>query len=189
MRGCPGTPAFTWRVMEAGDLAAVSAIAARVHPGFPEDDAVLAEKRDLYPDGCRLLRVRGAPAGYVLSHPWTFGACPPLNARLGAIPPDASTFYIHDLALLPAARGTGAAGAVVGELKAHAGEAGLARLSLVAVNGSGGFWRRMGFCDVDLPGLAAKLASYGADARLMACALSPAGNGALNPSSTVTSAR
>ena len=29
-----------WRLMEAGDLASVSAVAKEVHPEFPEDDAV-----------------------------------------------------------------------------------------------------------------------------------------------------
>ena len=157
-----------WLPMAVADLAAVSRIAAAVHPGFPEDDAVLDERRTLWPDGCMVLMRPDGPAGYVLSHPWTFGSCPPLNALLGRLPAGADSFYIHDLALLPAARGTGAAGAAVDLLAAAARRAGLARMSLVAVNDSGGFWRRQGFEALDLPGLDAKLASYGGDARLMA---------------------
>ncbi|MDP3546126.1 MAG: GNAT family N-acetyltransferase [Phreatobacter sp.] len=169
--------AFAWRAMTAADLAAVSRIAAAVHPDFPEDDAVFAERRELCPNGCRVL-VHGngghsdgdrgdGLAGYVLSHPWLSGSCPPLNAHLGALPVAADTFYIHDLALLPSARGSGAAGAIVDQLRATARDAGFAHLSLVAVNNSGGFWRRQGFEAVDGPGLAAKLLSYGEDARLM----------------------
>lgn len=163
--------AFAWRAMTARDLDDVSRIAAAVHPGFPEDDAVLDERRMLWPDGCRVLTRDGVAAGYVLSHPWVYPSCPPLNARLGALPDTADTFYIHDLALLPSARGSGAAGAIVDQLRTSAQDAGFSCLSLVAVNKSGGFWRRQGFEVVDAPGLAAKLSSYGADARLMAQSL------------------
>lgn len=177
---------FAWRAMTVSDLYAVSRIAAAVHPGFPEDDAVLDERRLLWPDGCRLLTQDGVAAGYVLSHPWVYPSCPPLNARLGGLPDTADTFYIHDLALLPIARGSGAAGAVVDQLRASARDAGFPRLSLVAVNNSGGFWRRQGFEAVDAPGLAAKLSSYGEDARLMVQHLP---QGRLSPSATVTSPR
>ncbi len=161
--------AFAWRPMTAADLPAVSAIAAEVHPDFPEDDAVFAERRRLFPSGCRVLAAGGRLAAYVVSHPWEAGSCPPLNALLGRLPEPASTYYIHDIALLPAARGTGAAGEIVGALKAEALGQGLADISLVAVNGSAGFWRRMGFAETSSPALAAKLASYGADARYMVC--------------------
>lgn len=161
--------AFAWRPMTAADLPAVSAIAAEVHPDFPEDDAVFAERQRLFPAGCKVLEGGGRLAAYVLSHPWQAGSCPPLNVLLGALPEPASTYYIHDIALLPAARGTGAAGEIVAALKAEAKSAGFAEISLVAVNGSAGFWRRMGFTETSIPALAPKLASYGADARHMVC--------------------
>ncbi len=160
-----------WRAMTAADLAAVSRIAAVVHPDFPEDDAVFAERRELCPNGCRVLVHGDDLAGYVVSHPWMAGCCPPLNALLGALPDTADTFYIHDLALLPVARGSGAASAIVDHLRATARDAGFHRLGLVAVNNSAGFWRRQGFESVDGPGLDAKLASYGAGARYMNCRL------------------
>jgi GNAT superfamily N-acetyltransferase len=168
--------AFVWRAMSAADLAAVSRIAAAVHPDFPEDDAVFAERRDLCPEGCHVLvrgeaDLGGALAGYVLSHPWMSGSCPPLNVRLGALPDAPDTFYIHDLALLPVARGSGAAGAIIDHLRATARDTGFSRLGLVAVNNSTGFWRRQGFESVDGPELDAKLASYGAGSRYMTCAL------------------
>ena len=70
--------------------------------------------------GTRLLELDGVASGYILTHPWRFKALPALNALLGAIPADADTFYVHDLALLPAARGTGAAAMIVGEMLRHA---------------------------------------------------------------------
>ena len=160
-----------WRPMTTFDLPAVQAIAAAVHPDFPEDDSVFAERQRLYPDGTRLLELDGAPAGYVLSHPWQFRALPELNSLLGAIPENADTFYLHDLALLPKARGTGAAAMIVGEMLRHARGAGFATMSLVAVNGSLPFWHKHGFRAVKAPELETKLASYEAAARLLSKAL------------------
>ncbi|ODT77311.1 MAG: GNAT family N-acetyltransferase [Pelagibacterium sp. SCN 64-44] len=156
-----------WRPLLPSDLPALSAIAAQVHPGFPEDDAVFAERQRLCPGGTMLLEKNGAPAGYMLSHPWRFGQLPALNALLGEIPRNADTYYLHDLALLPAARGSGAAGMAVEKLLDTARTAGFAHVSLVAVNGSQPFWRRHGFAVEERPELAGKLASYEAAARLM----------------------
>jgi GNAT superfamily N-acetyltransferase len=154
--------------MVPADLPAVAAMAAAIHPGYPEADAVFAERLALHPAGCRLLIVAARPAGYVVSHPWR-GAPPPLDTLLGAIPAAADHHYLHDLALLPVARGAGAAAVIVGNLKRHARSLRLTRLALVAVNGSGGFWQRQGFADQPAGEAAAKLASYGGDAQLMAC--------------------
>lgn len=160
-------PDVHWRALTVLDLPAVEAIAAAVHPDFPEDVAVFAERQRLYPDGTRLLELAGVPSGYILSHPWHFKALPALNSMLGAIPADASTYYLHDLALLPAARGTGAAGIIVEEMITHARASGFASMSLVAVNASQGFWQKHGFAVYDAPELAEKLASYEDAARFM----------------------
>lgn len=156
-----------WRPLITLDLPAVEAIAAIVHPAFPEDAAVFAERLALYPDGARLLEVDGVPSGYILSHPWRFKALPALNAALGAIPADADTYYVHDLALLNAARGTGAAAMIVGDILRLAKAGGYATMSLVAVNGSLPFWYKHGFRTLDVPELTDKLNSYEAAARFM----------------------
>ena len=134
-----------WRPMTTVRPARGAAIAAVVHPDFPEDDSVFAERQRLYPEWHAAARTGGAPAGYVLSHPWRFRALPALNSLLGAMPDDADTFYLHDLALLPKARGTGAAAMIVGDMLRHARSAGFATMSLVAVNGSLPFWHKHGF--------------------------------------------
>lgn len=151
-----------WRPMQSADLPAVGALAERIHPAYPEDAAVFAERLRLYPDGCHVLARNGALAAYVVSHPWR-GGPPALNSLLGELPLSPSTFYIHDLALAPETRGHGAASAIVTRLAAQARSAGLARMSLVAVNGSTDFWRRQGFEARHDPALAGKLASYGDD--------------------------
>ncbi len=156
-----------WRAMTGYDLAAVESIANQVHPGFFESAAVLGERQRLYRNGCYLLEIGEKPAGYVLSHPWRAGSVPALNVLLGELPATADTYYLHDLALLPVARRVGAASHIVGALIKHAAARGFASMSLVAVNGSSGFWRRHGFAEADAPELDQTLRGYDADARLM----------------------
>jgi ribosomal protein S18 acetylase RimI-like enzyme len=161
-----------WRAMTGYDLPAVQTIADQVHPGFFEAPEVLAERQQLYRNGCYLLEIGEKPAGYVLSHPWRSGSLPALNVLLGDIPAGSDTYYLHDLALLPVARRVGAASHIVSALIKHASATGFPSMSLVAVNGSRGFWEKHGFATQEVPELAAKLDSYEAAARLMVKPLS-----------------
>ncbi|MGI6244235.1 MAG: GNAT family N-acetyltransferase [Pseudochelatococcus sp.] len=160
-------PPFVWRAMEPDDLGDVHAIGERVHPGYPERIEVFAERLRLYPAGCLVLEREEEMAGYVVSHPWHPMMPPRLDSLVVAMPTFPATFYIHDLALLPAARGSGAGGRAVAHLVDHAAAIGLADLSLVAVNASVPFWERQAFAVVDDARLAASLRSYDADARFM----------------------
>ena len=156
-----------WRSLTTLDLPHVERIAASVHPDFFERMAVFAERQRLYPDGARFLEIAGQPSGYVLSHPWHRDAVPALDSLIGSVPEADITYYLHDLALLPEARGTGAGTRMVVDLVAHARRAGFETMSLVAVNASQGFWERQGFVARDIPALADKLASYEDAARYM----------------------
>jgi hypothetical protein len=77
---------LAWRTMTGFDLGDVETIAAQVHPTLHESAEVLAEKQRLYPHGAYLLEIGDRATGYVLSHPWLFGAPPALNALLGTLP-------------------------------------------------------------------------------------------------------
>ncbi len=161
-----------WREMRSADLSAVARVAAVVHPLYPEKDEVFAERLQLYGAGNRVLTDEaGSVVGYVVSHPWPYGAIPMLDSSLGALPRSADCFYIHDIALLPVMRRRGAAQAAVGLLADHAARRGFARMALVAIAGTQGFWEKQGFDVIDLPSLAAKLASYDPSARYMTRAL------------------
>ena len=124
----------------------------------------------IFPDGCRIL-ADALPVVYLLSHPWTFGEPPKLNSLLGALPERPSTYYIHDLALLPEARGRGHAEMAIRDVIVIARRLGLESVSLVAVNDTTGFWRRVGFRVHDDPGLAARLRSYDEQAAYMVLGL------------------
>lgn len=156
-----------WRAMTEADLPAAAALATAIHPAYPEDDAVFAERLVLYPDGCRVFDRGKGPEAYVVSHPWRHRAPPALNSLLGKLPAEPSTFYIHDLALSPEVRKTGAASQIVAWLANHALVEGMPHMSLIAVNGSAGFWQRQGFTPMQDRTLALTLSSYGSDSHFM----------------------
>lgn len=157
-----------WRSMRAGDLPDVERIGAIVHPRYPERAAVPAERLRLFPAGCRIAPHGEAAVGYAIAHPGIIGQPAPLDTLLGALPDGADCLYIHDVALLPDARGLRLGAAVVEILAAVAKNHGFGRLALTAVNDSTNFWSRQGFC-VALS--ESGLTSYGGDAIYMVRAL------------------
>lgn len=158
---------MAWRPMRQEDLAQACAIADEVHRAHPEDAEVFADRLALFPQGCLVLEAGGRVAGYTLAHPGLRAAPPALNARLAILPARADCLHVHDIAILPGARGRGAARAAMEMLSALAAREGLPLLALVAIPGTRAFWRGQGFVVVDRPALAAKLASYGAGSRFM----------------------
>jgi GNAT superfamily N-acetyltransferase len=154
-----------WLPLESGDVAAVCRIAVRLHPDLPERPEVLAEKRRLFPDGCRKLMVGDKMAGYGLAHPWRLNAAPKLDAFLEILPAAPACLYLHDVAVLPEGRGRNAAGAYVVYLEGLARALGLGHLALVSVYGTVPFWEKLGFKKV-LAG-APPLPSYGPSAVYM----------------------
>ena len=95
--------------MTRADLPAVARIAAVVHPAYPEDPAVAAERLALDPAGCFVFDGADGPSAYLLSHRWVDGAPPALDTHLHALPAHPNVWYIHDIALMPETRGLGAA--------------------------------------------------------------------------------
>jgi len=160
-----------WRPMRPADLAAVTALADRVHVEHPEAPAIFAERLDLFPSGCLALAAGAEILGYAVAHPGRIGAPPALNTLLGQLPTDADCLYLHDVALAPEARGHGQGASLLPHIVATARRHCLARLALIAVAGSEPFWQRQGFRREDAPALGVKLASYGTDAIYMARAV------------------
>lgn len=156
-----------WRPMTAADLPAVQAIADLVHVAHPERPEVFAERLRLSPDHCFVwIDADAGVLGYAISHPW-HGPPPALDTLLGALPADPTALHVHDIALLPSARGHGASRDILALLLAQARGEGLAGVCLVAVNGTAPLWRSFGFRETAEASFAAVLASYGADAAAM----------------------
>ncbi len=162
-----------WRPMTATDLDAVNGIASVVHAAYLEDPKVFAERLNLYAKGCFVAAnaENAVCGGYCIAHPWKRDQIPALNTMLGEIPKDADCLYIHDVAILPAARGEGLGARASDLLKRLARRTGFRHLALTSVHKSGPFWERQGYRVVAAPELARAPPSYGDDARYMICTL------------------
>lgn len=152
--------------MVADDLPRVLEIADAVHLDYPEEIGVFADRLTLFPRGCMIAMVGGDAVGYVVAHPARLGDPPPLDTRLGALAPDSDGLYLHDMALLPEARGLGLPTPALALLEEAARELGLPRLSLTSTPGALAYWRAAGFVQYDGGAdanarLGAKLATYG----------------------------
>ena len=164
---------LTIRALGASDMPAVMQVQAQCYTAIePESLQSMRAKREAAPQLCRGAWLGGALIGYLSAVPVRGLELPALDSRRCIVAADADTLYLHDLALLPAARGSGAGLALVRQVTAAGARLGLGRALLVAIQGSVPYWRRHGF-DV-VAGTAqvqTKLISYGADARLMQRAL------------------
>ena len=159
---------LSWRPMRAADLDAVARIAVLGFPDHFEGRDCFENRLALNPSGCFVLAEGdGAPMGYLVAYPWRKDEAPALNTVVDAIPEDAAVMYLHDLALHPDVRGQGWSGPIVERLAGEAKAAGWPALALVAVNDAAPFWQRRGFSVVESPAMAAKLQTYGPDARYM----------------------
>ncbi|MBV8743917.1 MAG: GNAT family N-acetyltransferase [Xanthobacteraceae bacterium] len=157
----------SWRAATAADLDAVERIGNAAHVTLQERAEVFANKLALFPQGCFVLARNGALTGYGIAHPWALGSVPALDTVMAALPAAPTCLYIHDVVVLEAARGQGAAGVLVDVFEAVARQHALASLALVSVYGTYVFWERYGFQTAPDPDLAAKLKSYGETARYM----------------------
>lgn len=166
-------PANPWRPMRADDLDRVVAVAAQLHPDYPERRDVLDERRRLCPSGCLILPdARGNPGGYVLSHPGRIASPPALDTYLHTLPEQPDCWYIHDIAILPALRGQGATRDALQIVTGRARQHGLHWLALMATPAARGLWTHLGFTPIaDIPPHIA--ATYGSEACPMRRPLSP----------------
>ena len=162
---------MNWQPLLRSDLASVTELASGAHPGLPERREVFAEKIGLFPAGCLKLVSRGKIAGYGISHPWRLNSIPPLDEFLGTVPEDPQCLYIHDVVVLPEARGNGAAGYYIACLKELAEEMKVPALALVSVYGTGALWSRFGFRAVQNEPPLPEVSSYGPTARYMFCGI------------------
>jgi GNAT superfamily N-acetyltransferase len=148
--------------MDAADLDAVMQIASVVHPLYPEDRAVFEERLALFPPGMFVLATAQEVIGYAVSHPWS-NQPPDLNTLIRRIPPEPVALYIHDVALLPEARGEGHALLVLTAMRQTARRLNIQRMMLVAVGASRSFWQHRGFEVLE----GAQVRSYGDGAVVM----------------------
>jgi hypothetical protein len=161
-----------WRPLSLGDLPEVNRIADAVHLDLPERPEVFDEKFRLYPQGCFALVQDAKLVGYGLSHPWTLNEIPPLDEFLVSLPNPAACLYVHDVVILPCARGHSMAEVLIGQLTDVVMRDGIGAMALVSVYGTHSLWGTMGFRGTSNPSLSQKLKTYGPTARYMVKQLS-----------------
>ena len=160
-----------WRDAAERDIAAISAVERAVHTLGAERPAVFREKITLFGAGCRVLETDRSIVGYGIAYPWRLDDVPQLDRFLGEIPPDADCLFVHDVAMLPAARRNGAGRGVVEHAARLARVLGLHYLALVSVYGTQDLWGRCGFAPSPSAAAAAQLATYGDTAHYMVAKL------------------
>ena len=135
----------------------------------PESLESLHAKILASPETCLIAESSKGALGYLIAVPVSYPHLPALNAPTFELLAGADTLYIHDLAVDRAGRGKGVAQALVRASIDAAKRSGLSLACLVAIQNSQRFWEQFGFETVAEPAdeLMPKLASYGADAKLM----------------------
>lgn len=155
-----------WLPLLESDISKVDRIARQVHPTLPERPEIFAEKLRLFPGGCFKFMFDGKMHGYALSHPWMLYSIPPLDDFLHTLPDNPDCLYIHDVAVLPQARGHGAAGLFIAEVAKVAQQMQIRHLACVSVYGTDVLWSRFGFRVVS-DKLRGTLTSYGESAKYL----------------------
>jgi hypothetical protein len=153
--------------MAISNLDTVNAIGDAIHTELPERPEVSGEKFRLFPAGCQILMRGTEIVGYGISHPWILNNIPPLDTFLERLPEKPECLFIHDVVVLPIARGYNAAASYIDEMCRIARSIHLKSLALVSVYGTTPLWSRYGFEVVTDPSLNDKLKSYGKTAKYM----------------------
>jgi len=171
MTSVPTDGLGVWMPLLPQHLDRVNEIADLIHTTLPERPEVFDEKCRLFPEGCRVFVRRGRILGYAVSHSWLLGRIPPLDEFLRALPEQPTCLYLHDIVVLPEARGQKAAEGFLELLENLARRMSVSHLALVSVYGTDALWNRHGFKVAQTPELAVKLRSYGPTAKYMTRAL------------------
>jgi hypothetical protein len=95
----------------------------------------------------------------------------PLNTFLRKLPDVSNCMYLHDIAILPVARGSKASIQYIEYIKTLSCSMGIKSLAGVLVYGTHVLWSRFGFQNIWIPDLSTELASYGETSKYIVCHL------------------
>lgn len=161
------------RLMRREDIDDVLTIQAACYTAIvPESRASLLAKLDASPSTCfvavHTAGTQQGMAGYLFAMPWQLGTPPQLDAPDCILPAQPNCLYLHDLAVAPSARKTGAGQALVAAFMDRLKTLPLQHASLISIQASAPYWQRHGFSVVPTnAAIEAKLGSYGTDAVYM----------------------
>ncbi|MFC4034859.1 GNAT family N-acetyltransferase [Streptomyces polygonati] len=112
--------------------------------GLSEERSALESKARASPTTCFVLEVRGRRAGYLLALPYPALAFPELTRPEEAVF-RSPNLHLHDLVVAEDLRGAGLGKRLLRQLTARARQQQYEQISLIAVEGSHGFWSANGF--------------------------------------------
>lgn len=140
---------LSFRHLTPDDLPELHRLEAEAYePTLHESDQAFLRLIALYPEGAFGFFEGDELCAYAFGVPLPAGAVLELRSPLDALPPDADTFYIHDVAVAASCRGRGFARRLVVKLHDLARARGFRACELVSVQGSAAFWERFGFARV-----------------------------------------
>ena len=153
------------RQMKLSDLPSIMLVQAASYSDIiPESANSMLAKLLASPSTCFVAIQNDKVIGYLISLPWEFSNPPALNMQYCTLPSHPDCLYLHDLAIDPTTRKSGAAPALVKTFLNKLAELGFNRASLIAIQNSASYWRRYGFEIVEAPEeLNEKITSYGED--------------------------
>lgn len=158
------------RSMTLADLSLVLGIQQRSYPqAFHEPLAAFENKLRQSPGSAWLAMSDEQAQAYLVTLPVDETHFPALHAAHWTPPVQAKWLYLHDLAVDPGHRGSGAGQRLIDQAIGHARLLGLEGLALIAVQGSQPYWERQGFQAslTNHPVLLGKIRSFGNDACFM----------------------
>lgn len=157
------------RTMAEADIPAVLEIQAACYTQLiPESEESLHAKLSASQATCSIASLGGRVVGYLISLPWERSKPPVLNAKTCRLPSTPNCLYLHDLAVIPIARSSGAGRALVSAFLTQLRASNLGHAALIAVQSSASYWKRYGFQIVELSEpLQTKLSTYGKSAVYM----------------------
>jgi predicted N-acetyltransferase YhbS len=159
------------RQMLPSDMDSIMQIQALCYSGdIPESRHAISAKLQASPTTCFVAQDGSQIIAYLIAVPWLTQAPPNLNAPTCVLPAYPDCLYLHDLSVVPSARGSKIGSTLVARLFDLCRLLSHSQMSLVAVQNSAAYWRRFGFASQILNSLLRdKLASYGEGSEFMLC--------------------
>jgi GNAT superfamily N-acetyltransferase len=151
------------------EIQTLEAICYPLESGLRESTEAFAAKITASPDTCFMFQGPSGVHAYLISVPCSLHALPALDAPSYDVPAQCDALYLHDLCVHPGQRGKKLGERMTEAAFRRAAELGLKTVLLIAVQGSGPYWAKLGFANVaDVPEpIREKVAGYGANAVLM----------------------
>ena len=133
------------RPMRRGDIPAVLAIQAEAYRTETlETETTIRGRLAACPDTAWVAEGNDGVCAYLVGYRSTVGKVTPLDGDFAPLA-RGDSLYLHDLAVSSRVNGRGLGPALVNAALGHARDRGLRYSALVSVQGSKGFWERLGY--------------------------------------------